>query len=979
MTPQTLRSLGIAYLVMGDIGRAVPVLEEAADQTAPAAPVLSDLAAAYLARAIRNNQAQDLQKALATADRATKADPRMAEAWFNLAYALERLSLADQARAAWQEYLTIDDQSGWAAEARAHLRTLSAAPQSRGRIGELEQIDAATRGKDGAEVRKLVRLSPDAARDFVPGSTPACVAGRRTKRTPQEATEALAASLSVAGHLTDAIGDRFLIDATEAARSASRSAVLATALARAHETFHGASDDYNQDRIRESVVQFEAALEPLTVGGSPFAEWTRLYLAIGRYYAGDHPGAFHLLDPLMKNSEARAHTRLLGLAHRLRGLIHVVAGQFAAGLEEYRAAVVCFERVRDIDNAASMHALVAEDLDFLGETEMAWTELAKALAQLAHIREHRHRHTILQDSALASLRQGFPAAALYFQRATLDNATRWGRPLAIFNAHMYQGEIQRQVGNPERALAELRDARQVLSRISDPQLVARDEAQIQLAQGEVEWRTRPDAAVESLSKALDLFQRSRTNWPLLRVLLARGRAHLTAGREDLAEADFTQGIDIFEAQRASVANDALRSASFERPWDLYTEMIRFQAVNRRRPERALAVAERGRARTLLEAVSPASGALPVDPVVARVNLPADVAMLYYAALDDRLLIWTLTRTQLDFVDTPVRHAELAHLLEQFRSEQTGLPGAARDMPSLTRLYDVLIRPVAGNLPAGSQVVVVPDGVLHAIPFAALLRREDRRYLVEDRAVQVTPSLTMFLAASAKHEPLTAPRNNALVMGNPRADGDSEGAMPDLPEAEAEARDVAALYPTSSLLLGAQATKSSFVESAGRHAVVHFAGHAIANDARPELSRLLMAGPDETARSLFARDIAAQSFPATQLVVLGACRTSAGRIRRGEGVFHLARPFLAAGVRTVVASLWDVNDRASRRLLVAFHRALQQSGDVADALRRSQIALMGDADPSLQTPAAWAAFTVIGGRAPARSAHASDANSVKEND
>ncbi len=391
-------------------------------------------------------------------------------------------------------------------------------------------------------------------------------------------------------------------------------------------------------------------------------------------------------------------------------------------------------------------------------------------------------------------------------------------------------------------------------------------------------------------------------------------------------------------------------------------MIRFQAVNRHRADRALAFAERARARTLLEAISPLADTAPVDPAVGRAHLPPSVTMVYYAALDDRLLIWTLSRTRLDFVDTPVRHAELIHLLEQYRSEMVGNQNAVRDMPSLTRLYDLLIRPVASRLAPGAEVVVVPDGVLHAVPFAALLKREDRRYLVEDHAVEVTPSLSMFLTASAKQATRTATWSNALVMGNPRIDGDDSGATPDLPEAEAEANDVAALYRHSTLLLGARATKSEFVRTAGRHEVVHFAGHAIANESRPELSRLLLAGGDETARSLFARDIATQDFAATQLVVLGACRTSAGRIRRGEGVFSLARPFLAAGVTTVVASLWDVNDRATHRLLVAFHRALQRSDTVTEALRHAQLDLMGDPDPLLQIPAAWAGFTVIGGHA-----------------
>jgi tetratricopeptide (TPR) repeat protein len=122
-TPHALRRLGLAYLVTGDIARAVNALEAAADHASPDPLVLSDLSAAYITRAMRTNQPQDFTKALAAADRAVKADSKMAEAWFNRAYALERLSLPE-ARDAWVDYLKVDDQSGWADEARQHLRSL---------------------------------------------------------------------------------------------------------------------------------------------------------------------------------------------------------------------------------------------------------------------------------------------------------------------------------------------------------------------------------------------------------------------------------------------------------------------------------------------------------------------------------------------------------------------------------------------------------------------------------------------------------------------------------------------------------------------------------------------------------------------------------------------------------------------------------------------------------------------------------------
>ena len=123
-SPGAWHTIGVASLILGDIDRAIPTLERAVERSSPDARFLSDLSAAYLARATRDNRHQDLVKALAAADRAVKADPALPEALFNRALVLERLSLRDEAQTAWDDYLREDDQSGWADEARLHLSAL---------------------------------------------------------------------------------------------------------------------------------------------------------------------------------------------------------------------------------------------------------------------------------------------------------------------------------------------------------------------------------------------------------------------------------------------------------------------------------------------------------------------------------------------------------------------------------------------------------------------------------------------------------------------------------------------------------------------------------------------------------------------------------------------------------------------------------------------------------------------------------------
>jgi tetratricopeptide (TPR) repeat protein len=125
---EALHARGIAFLVTGDIERAIATLEAGALERPEDARILSDLAAAYLVRSERDNRPGDLSKAVASVNRAMASDHLLPEALFNRAYALQRLSLTDEARDAWRAYLRVDDQSGWAAEARAHLRALGNQP-----------------------------------------------------------------------------------------------------------------------------------------------------------------------------------------------------------------------------------------------------------------------------------------------------------------------------------------------------------------------------------------------------------------------------------------------------------------------------------------------------------------------------------------------------------------------------------------------------------------------------------------------------------------------------------------------------------------------------------------------------------------------------------------------------------------------------------------------------------------------------------
>ncbi len=119
-SPANTHALGVAHLVLGEADEAVSALEAAIRSEPGHARFQSDLAAAFLARAKHLDRPEDYLKALAAAERAVQADPRLPEALFNRALALEALSLNDQARAAWDAYLHLDPDGPWAEEAKRH-------------------------------------------------------------------------------------------------------------------------------------------------------------------------------------------------------------------------------------------------------------------------------------------------------------------------------------------------------------------------------------------------------------------------------------------------------------------------------------------------------------------------------------------------------------------------------------------------------------------------------------------------------------------------------------------------------------------------------------------------------------------------------------------------------------------------------------------------------------------------------------------
>jgi CHAT domain-containing protein len=259
---------------------------------------------------------------------------------------------------------------------------------------------------------------------------------------------------------------------------------------------------------------------------------------------------------------------------------------------------------------------------------------------------------------------------------------------------------------------------------------------------------------------------------------------------------------------------------------------------------------------------------------------------------------------------------------------------------LHELYRTLVLPVEHELGGYDHVYFVPAGALAEVPFAGLIseRGERNRYVAQDHTVGLMPSLYL-VHLFLSH--IGSASDQMLILGDP--DGSLPGAR-----REAEAvRDRTTLLAETRI--GEAADYDSFLRLGPESKAVHLATHGVLDAASPEESYILLSGN----RKLKLIDIQLLDFADTDMVFLSACETALG----GQGVEFqtLSRAFAHAGVPTVAATLWQVNDLASLDLATRFYENYEDDALVAmSAAQRGMIE-----EGKWAHPAAWAGFTTIG--------------------
>lgn len=256
---------------------------------------------------------------------------------------------------------------------------------------------------------------------------------------------------------------------------------------------------------------------------------------------------------------------------------------------------------------------------------------------------------------------------------------------------------------------------------------------------------------------------------------------------------------------------------------------------------------------------------------------------------------------------------------------------------LSGLYAELLAPLEDEI-AGKNLVVVPHGALHYVPFHAL-KRPDGRYVVEDTEVSVSPSATVHQLCARRPE-RRAERTSLLAVGL------SDGGTPHISE---ELASIANCFDDVVRLEGDRARKASFLDFAPRSRFLHLATHGFFRQDNPTFSSVKLADGPLNFYDVFDLELDAE------LVTLSACNTGLSKLAPGDELSGLMRGFLYAGVPSLVVSLWSVNDRSTAELMRTFYQHLAEGTSKRRALRLAQL----DGLERYGHPYYWAPFILMG--------------------
>ncbi|MCT7971850.1 CHAT domain-containing protein [Laspinema olomoucense] len=758
----------------------------------------------------------------------------------------------------------------------------------------------------------------------------------------------------------------------------------------------------DRGEFQEALATFDRALTMALQVGDRRLEGVILNdIAVVYRILGDYPQALQFLNQaftLRQQINDRS-----GIAQTLVnfGAVYQSLADYPQALDFYQQALPIVQGEQEQDGEAVILTNMGELYRQLGQPNKALASFQNALSLFEKEGDQWAIGIALANIGAAYDALGELSQSLEFYQKSLAIATEVQDTLGIGQTWINIGAIYEKLADYPQAIQAYQQGLAVMRELGDLDSIGQAFNNL----GSVHRRMGEySQALEFYERALEIRENIGNRAGMAVTLQNKGLALFEAGKLPEATETLYAGIDVLESLRPGLS-DLNKVSIFDKYQSTYS-ILQKALIAQNQPEKALTVAERGRARAFVELIakrlSPEAAQefsdrqIPPPTIqdIQQVAAEQNATLVEYSIVVDNsaknssLLIWVVKPTGA----IAFREVDLS-LLEGFRDNLVqflvGEETDAQPEPLLTalvrgsrssitetlptispgqvsnrklkKLHELLINPIADLLPTNPEekVIFIPHKELFFVPFPALIDESDR-YLIEKHTILTAPGIQLLqIARIAKRD---GPRETAgaLVVGNPvmpifqRNPGEEPEGLKNLPGAEQEATAIAAMLNTQPLI-GSEATETAVVERITSAGIVHLATHGLLDDFSESglLGAIALAPSDRDDGLLTSEEIIGLELNA-DLVVLSACSTGGGSIT-GDGIIGLSRAVIGAGAESVIVSLWQADDQATAQLMEEFYRVLPQTGDRAVALRQAMLATLPDY-PNVRD---WGAFMLIG--------------------
>lgn len=978
-TAENLHDLGRVYLAEKNFKDAIKQFEKAVRLSPDNAKLHNDLGVALMEKAKTQDEGklENLAKANEEFGKAIELDKNLLEAYFNRALCLQEIPGSPQAKEAWQEYLKLDSTSQWAEEARKHLQEIEANPPiSKTKEEILRDFLEAMQSSDREKAwQTLSRNREMITGKLIPQQLAFLFIDAKSVGDEAEAKEYLEALVYVGKLEEEKSGDLYWRDLAKYYSNVSDNKI--SILKQAQKAYlEGVDICFNKADYENAIIKFELA-QSLYNQANNDLEPKMVDFLIG-YCRNRETKIDKSIEKLIELSAYCKNKDYKWL--NMQSIIWLATNDFSLrkfsdSLEKLNTASAIAKETDDLFNQQKILTQFTETYSPIGQFEKAFESIQESLALgKTPGASPREKWRALNTTTRFFYKIKYFHSAVLFEQEALLLAQQLGDSTFEYTSLVDLGLINSALGKYDLALELIEKGQKISETFSNGKYKDKCLAHTNLQLGHVK-RQKQDysGATANYQQAANFYDSSEFqafSYDAHRGLLL---SYSAEKNDEAFQNELPNILKIFDTYRTQIIEEQNRNSFFDNQQDVYDIAIAFE-FERRNYTDAFNYSEESRSRSLLDMQNSVVNVSatekqpeikfspnviePLKLAQIQAEMPENVQLLQYSVLNDKTLIWLITKDNLIVEKAEISSEVLQEkVLSYF--DLVSKKGEISEQQNLSaELFKILISPIKEKLDASKEIFVIPDKVLFKLPFDTLF---SGKYLIEDYRISYAPSANVFLFCSKKAKELgTKPAEALLSIGNPTFNpAEYKNTLQPLPSAKQEADEIAKLYENPTVFTENNATKERIKENLKTADVVHFAGHYVVDDRAPLLSAFVLAGNKKRDSNLANYEIIGESLSNIRLIVLSACQTGIEKYYNGEGMIGASRTFLATGVPLVVASQWAVDSDASKELMVHFHRFRKTDGlSTAEALRRAQIEMLRS--EKYRQPYYWAAFAAIGG-------------------